>query len=89
MRPEWTPWVAHSVTAAEKNGEQLIIRFKDWAKGLLCKVSLENIIEGKGPFFLGTLLFDHIDPQNFPRTNSTGSRDAIFIIIVSSNNCAT
>lgn len=48
MRPEQTLWVAHGVIAAEKTGEQLIVRFKNWAKGLLCKVSLDNIIEAKG-----------------------------------------
>lgn len=48
MRPAQTPWVAHSVIAAEKTGEQLIIRFKSWVKGLLCKVSLGNITETKG-----------------------------------------
>lgn len=51
MRPEWTPWVAHGVIAAEKTGEQLIMGNKDWAKGLLCKASLGNITEGEGAFF--------------------------------------
>lgn len=51
MRPEWTPWVAHGVIAAEKTGEQLIMGNKDWAKGLLCKASLGNITKGQGAFF--------------------------------------
>lgn len=59
MRPEQTPWVAHSVIAAEKTGEQLIVRFKNWAKGLLCKVSLDNIIEAKGAFLGYTSIQSH------------------------------
>lgn len=38
MRPEWTLWVAHSVIPNQKDGEQLIIKFRDWTKGSLCEV---------------------------------------------------
>lgn len=38
MRPEWTLWVAHSVITDQKDGEQLIIKFRDWTKGSLCEV---------------------------------------------------
>lgn len=88
MRPVWTPWVAHSVIATEKTGEQLIIWFENWAKCLLCKVIFDIIIKVREVF--GVIpLFDQTDPPKFPSSHNIGSRDAIFIEMNRSNNCAT
>lgn len=53
MRPEWTPWVAHGVIAAEKTGEQLIMWDKDGANGA-CYVRpvVETLPADREPFLV-------------------------------------
>ena len=53
------PWVAHSVIAAEKTGEQLIVRFVNWAKGLL-RNSQRRVAMRQTKPFLGYAYFDPI-----------------------------
>lgn len=52
MRPEWTPWVAHGVIAAEKTGEQLITSNKDGTRGVLRKARFGNIGRDSEPFLV-------------------------------------